>query len=265
MSATAEIHSQAEAQLHERRRVWAAKYPIRECYAKWGRMLRPWARAGSVVEVGAGAALMKEVWGEGLEATDILLTPWIDFAMDAQSMHLPDDSRDNILCIDAIHHFADPHRFIDEAARVVRDGGRLLFIEPWISPLSRMVYGAMHHECINFDGYKPVGGDDDPWAGNMAVPKMIFNLERKEWPARHPEWKPLEVRLFSLLDFQVAGGFKPWALVRSKPLYKLCLKIDDALGFAMPLIAFRILAVYERNPRHAEAGKSEARQAPEKR
>lgn len=236
-------------QLAERRRIWAEKYPIRACYAKWVGMLRPWARPGSVVEVGAGSGLMKEAWGEGLEATDILPTPWIDYAMDAQAMHLPDASRDNILCIDAIHHFADPHRFIDEAARVAVDGGRLLFIEPWISPLSTLVYRAMHHESVSFEGYKPPGQDDDPWAGNMAVPKMLFKYERAEWPARHPEWRPLEMRLFSLLDFQVAGGFKPWSLVRSKPLYDFCLKIDDALSFAMPLIAFRVMAVFERVPR----------------
>lgn len=241
----------AAAQLHERRRVWAGKYPIRACYERWRRMIRPWAREGRTLEVGAGAGLMKELWGEGLEATDILETPWIDFTMDAQRMHLPDATYDNVLCIDALHHFEDPHAFIDEAARVAKDGGRLLFLEPWITPLSRLVYGMAHHERVYFKAYQhPDAARSDPWAGNMAVPKMIFQIERASWPARHPEWKPLLLKPFSVLDFQVAGGFKSWSLAPWPRLYDLCLRVDDMLGFAMPLAAFRVLAVFERAARH---------------
>lgn len=234
-------------QLRRRREIWRAKYPIRACYENWHRIIRPHAREGRTLEIGAGAGLMREVWGEGLVTSDILPTPWIDRTMDALDMDCEDAAFDNLLCIDALHHFNDPHRVIREAGRVVRDGGRLLFIEPWISPLSRVFYGLMHHEVIYFKAYKdPALDADDPWAGNLALPNIVFGAEMKQWGERHPEWRPVELRRFSMLDFQVAGGFKPWALVRSKPLYDLCLRADRALGFMMPLVAFRIMAVFER-------------------
>lgn len=235
------------AELRERRRVWADKPAIRLCYAKWIRMARAWAAPGLTLEVGAGSGLLKEAWGPGLIATDITPTPWIDLATDATRMGVADGAADNVLLVDALHHFNDPHAFIDEAARVTRPGGRLIFIEPWISPASRVGYKALHHEDICFTHYKRPGANAaDPWEGNLAMPNIVFGREWPGWPARHPQWRPLVKRRFSFFDFQFAGGFKPWALAPWPVVYKAFLKMDDLLAPLMPLLAFRVFVVLER-------------------
>ncbi|MBI1784628.1 class I SAM-dependent methyltransferase, partial [Candidatus Sumerlaeota bacterium] len=238
---------EAAAQLRERRRIWSEKYPIRACYEKWVRLIRPWSKAGTTLEIGGGSGLLKEVWGEGLVSTDLVPTPWIDFPLDATQMHVGDAAYDNVLCVDALHHFKDPHAFIDEAARVTRDRGRLILLEPWITPISYLFFNLMHHEEVWFKDYQhPGAAQSDPWTGNLALANIVLKKEGKDWPRRHPEWRRICLRPMGLLDFQVAGGFKPWALVRSKPLYDFCLKLDDWLAFLMPLAAFRVLAVFER-------------------
>ncbi len=45
---------------------------------------------------------------------------------DAESLPYPDRSFDVVTCRIAPHHFAAPQRFVHEAARVLREGGRLL-------------------------------------------------------------------------------------------------------------------------------------------
>lgn len=135
----------------------------------------------------------------------------------------------------------------------------MIFLEPWISPLSFIFYGLMHHEKIWFKGYQhPKMAKTDPWTGNPALPNLVFGKEKETWPSRHPQWRRILFRRFGLLDFQVAGGFKPWALTRSRRIYDLCLKIDDGLSFLMPLVAFRVLVVYERLPRDGANRQSSA-------
>ena len=51
----------------------------------------------------------------------------------------------------------DPHALIDEASRVLRPGGRLLAIEPYITPVSYVGYKLLHHEDIWFQDYQKPG------------------------------------------------------------------------------------------------------------
>lgn len=239
-------------QLEERRRVWSEKYPIRACYENWVAMLQPWILPGKTLEVGGGAGLMKEVWKGPLLTTDLILTPWSDMQLDAQDMNFKENTFSNILCIDALHHFPDPHQFLDSAASVLPDHGRVLMIEPWITPVSRFYYRLLHHERVCFKEYHgSAPGEKDPWDGNMAIPTMIFQRELKAWETRHPELRIVHFQPFSFFDFQFAGGFKKWALVRSPTLYSFLLSCDRRLGFLMRWIAFRAMIIIERRPRNA--------------
>ena len=234
-------------ELHQRREIWRRKYAIRACYARWIKWMEAQSAPGLTLEVGAGAGLVRELWSGKLYTTDIQQTPWIDFVSDATLMGIRDASVDNIMCIDALHHFADPHAYLREAARVVRPGGRLLMIEPWITPLSRLFYSLMHHEPICMTHYQdPELSAHDPWVGNLALANIVLGKEMPSWPERQPMWKPLLQKRFGMLDFQTAGGFKSWSLAPMPKLYDAFLAVDGLLDLTAPLTAFRILFVAER-------------------
>jgi ubiquinone/menaquinone biosynthesis C-methylase UbiE len=46
----------------------------------------------------------------------------------AESLPWPDDTFDRVCCVNALHHFDDPPRFVAEARRVLRPGGGLVTV-----------------------------------------------------------------------------------------------------------------------------------------
>lgn len=233
------------AQHLTRRRIWESKYAIRACYQGWHRRLQPFIAEGVSLEIGSGSGHFSQLW-KGLLTSDVVATPYVDLVADGQRLPLASGSLGNLLVVDLLHHLADPHLFFDEAARVLRKGGRVLAIEPYITPLSWLGYRLFHHEPVWFGGYHRSSTKVDPWEGNLALPNLLFARERDAWPQRHPSLRIVHTHRFGVLDFQLAGGFKPYAFVGNRRLYDLCISADQCLDWLAPLAAFRILAVIEK-------------------
>jgi SAM-dependent methyltransferase len=245
----------AAEQLIARRRIWQAKYAIRACYRGWYERMRPYIAAGPSLEVGAGSGDFRSFWPD-LMITDIVSVPWLDVVADGMRLPVADSCLANLVVIDLLHHLPDPHALLDESSRVLRPGGRLLAIEPYITPVSYLAYRLLHHEDVWFHSYqKPVLGPaadamskSDPWQGNLALPNLLFGRGRREWPRRHPDLRILRASKFSLLDFQLAGGFKPFALVGHAGLYDALARLDRRLDPIAGLCGFRIFVVIEKAP-----------------
>src|SRR5262249_8884520 len=134
------------ARLHVHRATWAAKPVLRAVYTVWfDQLLSVLPEDARVLEVGAGPGFMAEYaraqrpdlrW----QASDLLAAPWNDFVADAQRLPLIDASLDAVVGLDFVHHLARPADFFAEAARVLRGGGFVAAIEPWITPLSLPIY-----------------------------------------------------------------------------------------------------------------------------
>jgi SAM-dependent methyltransferase len=237
--------SSAAAEYFDRRRIWREKYAIRACYRGWLERMRPFTVPGPSLEVGAGAGDFKSLW-PGLLSSDVVATPFVDFAGDALRLPIANGALGNIVVIDLLHHLRDPHIFLREASRVLKAGGRLLAVEPYITPLSFFGYRALHHESVYFGDYQRSVEKSDPWEGNLALPNLLFGRDRARWHELHPNLKIIHRRKFSLLDFQLACGFKPYSLVKSERLYDLALKVDRKLDVLGALWGFRIFCVIEK-------------------
>ena len=234
----------------ERRQVWAKKPQLRLVYERWVKKIREFIVDGQLLEVGSGSGLLKDFLPEVI-LSDVFKLPWIDQVIDCMDMPFDNNSLAGIISLDLLHHVAQPHSFLREAARVLRPGGRIFLIEPYITPGSYLGYKLLHHEDINFKEYH-AGADNaarkaDPWQGNSALANLVFKRDLKHWNTLQPNLDIIHKEIFSLFDFQVAAGFKPYALAPNW-LFKHLVKLDDWISFLMPVLGYRIFVVLEKKP-----------------
>jgi len=137
---------------------------------------------GSIIEVGAGTGNFKR-WlkarGRACWTLDILPGKYVDVQADALQMPLAAGSVDNIVMVDALHHFARPLAFLKHAAEILRPRGRLLLIEPFVSVWGRLVYRYLHHERVDFD-FEESTASKEAWDGNAAIPRLTLNRVEQE-------------------------------------------------------------------------------------
>lgn len=238
----------AHAEYYQRRQIWAAKPHIRLVYQRWIERMKPFLPAGPLLEVGSGSGLLKHFFPDVI-LSDVVPLPWIDRVLDGKRLPFEDGALGGVLLFDTLHHVADPHQFLAEAARVLRPGGRILMIEPYITAGSYPGYKLLHHELVYLKDYYPShpASDKNPWDSNLAMANLVFGRDLPDWPRLHPDLSIIHQSKFSLLDFQLALGFKPRALV-PYGLFKWLVRIDDLLLPLMPLLAYRIFVVVEKSP-----------------
>jgi SAM-dependent methyltransferase len=231
------------------RRIWDQKPVLREVYLDIFRRILGEVTPGPTLEIGGGSGNFKTFAPE-LISTDIVATPWLDLVCDAQRLPFPDATFANIVMVDVLHHIGSPLRFLQEAERVLRPDGRLVFCEPAITPMSALLYRLLHVEPVDmsFDPLTATKLDTEksPWDSNQAIPTLLVGRYRAAL-ARTVLGLALEkVTRFSFLAYPLSGGFQPWSLLPrflARPLLKLEWLSRGLLG---PLIAFRMLAVYRK-------------------
>src|SRR5262249_40526830 len=59
---------------------------------------------------------------------------------DAHRLPFGNATFDNIVMFDVLHHLERPHLFFAEVSRVLKTGGRLVSMEPGITPVSHLFY-----------------------------------------------------------------------------------------------------------------------------
>jgi SAM-dependent methyltransferase len=234
---------------HEHRALWSGKPVLREVYSHLYRRIAAACVPGLTIEVGGGSGNMRE-FAPGVLSFDIVAHPWLDFVADAQSLPLRDACAGNIVMVDVLHHVQYPVRFLREAARVLRPGGRLVFVEPGITPVSSVFYRLFHEEPVDMsvdpllDGR--VDASKDPYDGNQAIPTLLMKRHARARAAAVPELVPVAQRFLSLFAYPLSGGFKPWSLL-SPGAARGLLAIEDRLEAVLGgICGFRLLAVLER-------------------
>jgi SAM-dependent methyltransferase len=241
--------------LDDHRRIWSAKPVLERVYAPWFDALLSQAERGQqVLEVGAGPgflAVHARAHRPDIRwvATDLLAAPWNDVAADATRLPFATGSMDAVLCLDLVHHLARPGDFFTEAARVLRPGGRIAAIEPWVTPMSYPIYRWLHEEGCDlridpWDPFPASAGAKEAFEGNGALPwRIVRTGDEETW--RGMGLRPPRVRRINAFGYLLSLGFRPGSLL-PKGLAPLARRIDDATRALAPLTAMRALVVWER-------------------
>lgn len=235
--------------LREHKTVWLKKPALRAIYSEYYRRIVGDCHPGRTLEVGGGTGNLKDYIGD-VVSTDIVATPWLDAAADAQSLPFASGSFANIVAVDVLHHVERPRRFLGEVQRVLKSGGRLVLVEPAITPVSWLFYRFFHPEPIilGIDPLEegPLSPGRKPFDANQAIPTLLFGKHRHRLAQMFPALRIVRCEYTSFFVYPLSGGFRPWSLVPQAavaPLLRLERKLAPWIG---RLMGFRLFAVLER-------------------
>lgn len=241
--------AEAVDHLTEYREAWARKPVLRAIYGDYYRRITACARPGATLEIGGGSGNLKQFLAD-IVSTDIQYAPWLDAVADAQTLPFRDESFANIVMFDVLHHVERPRRFLAEVERVLQPGGRLIVVEPDMTPISRVFYRLFHPEPFDMRADPLTEGeltrDRDPYAANQAIPRLLFGPFRARLEQSFPRLRVTVCQRLGLFAYPLSGGFRPWSLVPAACVPALLALESVLLPLLGPLMAFRMFGVIEK-------------------
>lgn len=237
----------SERILREQLAAWERKPCVRRMYRGWFEAMRREMPPGPALEVGAGIGKFKESV-PGVLTLDIERTPWTDMVGDAQRLPVRDGALASIVLFDVLHHLPRPALFFAEALRALRPGGRVLIMDPYVSPASYPVYRWLHPEPVDL-GCDPLGEaclcSDRPFDSNQAVATVLFFRQPERFARAFPQLRVVQRRRLAQLSYPLTGGFGGRALLPDAAIAWLE-RAEACLGLLDPLLAFRTFIILEK-------------------
>lgn len=185
---------------------------LNSLYRQWYRDLIRWAGTPEkVLELGSGAGFMKELYPSVI-TSDVLELSGVDKVADAMALPFEDKSLNAIVMIDVFHHIPKPLKFLQEAARVLKPGGRVVMTEPSARSWGTWIYRNFHHEPFEKDAGWELEGSGALSSANGALPYIFFERDLDKIA---PKIKPLHLTIryhHTPLRYLLSGGVSMRAL-----------------------------------------------------
>ena len=200
---------------------------------------------GKVLELGSGAGFMKTIIPE-LITSEVFPCPNVELVVDGSHLPFADNSLRAVVMTDVFHHLSQPRSFLTEATRCVRPGGKIVMIEPWVTPWSRWIYQKFHHEPFLPDAPTWEFRSTGPLSGaNGALPWIIFQRDRSQFEAEFPHWQIKTIKLMLPFRYLLSGGV---SLISLQPSwsYGFWCDLENALQPWMDKLAMFSLIELER-------------------
>jgi len=229
---------------------WNKKPVLRAIYSDLYQKIENVALAGDTLEIGGGIGNFK-IGSSRIIRSDIQHSEGLDVVADAQTLPFDNEVFSNIVLFDVLHHLQCPLLFFAEAQRILKPGGRVIMVEPGITPVSKLLYKMGHEEPVEmgWDMNDPckVDAGKDPYDSNQAIPTILFKRDSQLFLAAVKGFKINSSDWLSLFAYPLSGGFKSWSLLPYKWVHTM-LKIEEKiLPFLGSLMAFRLMVVLEKD------------------
>ena len=191
-----------------RRIIIQEKTILRMIYEEWYKWIVDSFPAGKepILELGSGAGFLNQL-APKLITSEVFLCPNIQIVLDGHYLPLREHSLRGIVMTDVLHHLSHTPVFFREASRCIKKGGAIIFVEPWCTTWSKMIYTKLHHEPFAPN----VKEWDFPSTGalsgaNGALPWIIFQRDRSRFEQEFPEWQITSIEPIIPFRYLVSGG-----------------------------------------------------------
>ena len=201
-----------------------------------------------IVELGSGLGNIREFIPNCIR-TDLFPNPWIDQIENAYHLSFPDETVSDLILTDVFHHLKYPGTALKEFSRVLRKGGRVILLEPCMSALGLLVYGALHDEPLAVtkeieweapEGWSPEQIDYYAAQGNAS--RVFLG---KKFRHKLGDWRTIETQRLSAIAYAASGGFSKPQLYPT-PALPLIRKLEKVLDLFPTLFATRLLITLEK-------------------
>jgi SAM-dependent methyltransferase len=166
-----------------RRRIILEKPILRAIYEEWYETICDNLPSvdGLVLEIGSGAGFLK-TFIPNLITSDIMPVSGNDIACDALNLPFKDKSLRAVVFVNVLHHISDPLQFFKKLERYVKNEGSIIFVEPWVTAWSKIIYSKLHHEPFEPDSPSWILPPSGPLSGgNDALPWILFHRDREQF------------------------------------------------------------------------------------
>jgi len=160
---------------------------------------------GVFVEIGSGGGFLKKVIPDVI-TSDILPLAHIDMSFSAVRLPFKNNRIDCFFMFDVLHHVKDAAVFLEELARCLKSGGKVVMIEPANTLWGRFIYQNFHHETFDPNAGWTIDGAGPLSDANGALPWIIFSRDRKKFENDFPGLKIRQCKAHTPFRYLISGG-----------------------------------------------------------
>ena len=230
---------------------WNRKPLLRTLYGDFYRLIAEHLSnlpESKIVELGSGLGNIRDVIPNCIR-TDLFPNPWIDQVENAYRLSFADASISDLILTDVFHHLKYPGMALQEFYRVLREGGRVILLEPCLSALGLLVYGVFHEEPIavmnEIEWEAPEGWSSDQIDYYAAQGNASRVFLGRQFRQKLIGWKKVKTIRLPAIAYAASGGFSKPQLYPTSAL-PLIRKLEKGLELAPILFATRLLVVLEK-------------------
>lgn len=186
-------------------------------------------RDASILEIGAGAGT-SSIFANDFNITRTDILPFekagVIGGVDAHNLPFENGLFDGAFAFDAIHHMRDPYQVFSEMMRVIKLNANLVFVEPYVSPLSYIPYKLFHPEEVSMKlnpNHLRFVVDNSAESGNQSILQHFMKSNYFCEMLGKGRIKLNLVKRFSPFSFFVTGGINRPSSVSTKTLDRILL------------------------------------------